>query len=81
MVYVVLGVQQDIIILKILPESKRNELKCSLKITVIFLSIIVKWQVPTLSILFVIQKKATVRDGPCMVHDSSKKNEKHERMQ
>ena len=61
--YVVLGVQQDIIILKILPESKRNELKCSLKITVIFLSIIVKWQVPTLSILFVIQKKATVRDG------------------
>ena len=61
-VYVVLGVQQDIIILKILPESKRNELKCSLKITVIFLSI--KWQVPTLSILFVIRKKATVRDGP-----------------
>ena len=41
-VYVVLGVQQDIIILKMLPESKRNELKCSLKITVIFLSIIVK---------------------------------------
>ena len=41
-VYVVLGVQQDIIILKILPESKRSELKCSLKITVIFLSIIVK---------------------------------------
>ena len=39
---VVLVVQQDIIILKILPESKRNELKCSLKITVIFLSIIVK---------------------------------------
>ena len=38
-VYVVLGVQQDIIILKILPESKRNELKCSLKITVTFLSI------------------------------------------
>ena len=63
-VYVVLGVQQDIVILKILPESKRNQLKCSLKITAIFLSIIVKGQVPTLSILFVIRKKATVRDGP-----------------
>ena len=46
--YVVLSPRQNIIILKILSESKRNELKCSLKLIVMFLSIIVKWQVPTL---------------------------------
>ena len=40
--YVVLGLQLNIIILNILSESKCYELKCSLKITVIFLSIIVK---------------------------------------
>ena len=55
--YVVLGPRQNIIILKILSESKRNELKYSLKIIVMFLLIIVKWQVPTLSILFVIRKR------------------------
>ena len=46
--YVVLGPRQNIIILNILSESKRNELKYSLKIMVMFLLIIVKWQVPIL---------------------------------
>ena len=40
--YVVLGPRQNIIVFKILSESKRNELKCSLKLIVMFLSIIVK---------------------------------------
>ena len=63
--YVVLGPRLKIIISNfILPESKRNELKYSLKIAFMFLSIIVNWQVPNLSILLVIWKKATVLDGP-----------------
>ena len=60
----VLGPRLKIIILNILPESKRNELKYSLNLAFMFLSIVVKWQVPNLSILLVIRKKATVLDGP-----------------
>ena len=52
------------IILNILPESKRNELKYSLKITFMFLSIILKFQVPDINILLGIRKKATVFGGP-----------------
>ena len=62
--YVVLGPRLKIILLNILPESKRNELKYSLNLALMFLSIIVKWQVPNLRILLVIRKKATVLDGP-----------------
>ena len=52
--------------MNILPESNRNELKYLLKIALMFLSVIVKLQVPTLSIIIlnVIRKKATVLDGP-----------------
>ena len=60
----VLGPRLKIIILNILPESKRNELKYSLNLAFMFFSIVVKWQVPNLSILLVIRKKATVLDGP-----------------
>ena len=60
----VLGPRLKIITLNILPESKRNERKYSLKIIVMFLSILVKWQVQTLGILLVIRKKGTVPDGP-----------------
>ena len=52
-----------IIIMHILPESKHNELKYSLKIAFMFLSIIVKLPAPNLSILLVIREKATVPDG------------------
>ena len=45
--------------MNMLPESNRYELKYPL-----FLSIILKLQVPNLSILLVIWKKATVFDGP-----------------
>ena len=53
-----------IIIMHILPESKHNELKYSLKIAFMFLSIIVKLPAPNLSILLVIREKATVPDVP-----------------
>ena len=62
--YVVLGPRLKIIMLNILPESKRNELKYSLNLAFMFLSIVVKWQVPNLSILLVIRKKVTVLDDP-----------------
>ena len=62
--YVVLGPRLKIILLNILPESKRNELKYSLNLAFMFFSIVVKWQVPNLSILLVIRKKVTVLDGP-----------------
>ena len=45
-------------------ESARNELKYSLKIAFMFLSIILKFQVPDINILLGIRKKATVFDGP-----------------
>ena len=44
--YVVLGPHLKVINLNILPESSRNELKYSLKIAFMFLSIILKFQVP-----------------------------------
>ena len=62
--YVVLGPRLKIILLNILPESKRNELKYPLNLAFMFFSIVVKWQVPNLSILLVIRKKVTVLDGP-----------------
>ena len=60
-----LGPRLKIIISNILHESQRNELKYSLKIAFMFLSIIVKWQVANLSILLVIRKKVSVLDSPC----------------
>ena len=60
----VLGSRLKTIISNILPESKRDELIYSLKVAFMLLSIIVKWQVPNLSTLLVIRKKATVLDGP-----------------
>ena len=60
----VLGPRVKVINLNILPESSRNELKYSLKIAFMFLSIILKFQVPDINILLGIRKKATVFDGP-----------------
>ena len=62
--YVVLGPRVKVINLNMLPESSRNELKYSLKIAFMFLSIILKFQVPDINILLGIRKKATVFDGP-----------------
>ena len=62
--YVVLGPRVKVINLNILPKSSRNELKYSLKIAFMFLSIILKFQVPDINILLGIRKKATVFDGP-----------------
>ena len=62
--YVVLGPRVKVINLNILPESSCNELKYSLKIAFMFLSIILKFQVPEINILLGIRKKATVFDGP-----------------
>ena len=65
--YVVLGPRLKVInlnIWNILPESSRNELKYSLKIAFMFLSIILKFQVPDINILLGVRKKATVFDGP-----------------
>ena len=62
--YVVLGPRVKVINLNILPESSRNELKYSLKIAFMFLSIILKFQVPDINILLGIRKRATVFDGP-----------------
>ena len=62
--YVVLSPRLKVINLNILPESSRNELKYSLKIAFMFLSIILKFQVPDINILLGIRKKATVFDGP-----------------
>ena len=62
--YVVLGPRVKVISLNILPESSCNELKYSLKIAFMFLSIILKFQVPDINILLGIRKKANVFDGP-----------------
>ena len=62
--YVVLGPRVKVINLNILHESSCNELKYSLKIAFMFLSIILKFQVPDKNILLGIRKKATVFDGP-----------------
>ena len=58
----VLSPRVKVINLIILPESSRNELKYSLKIAVMFLSIILKFQVPDMNILLGIRKKAIVFD-------------------
>ena len=58
----VLGPRVKVINLNILPESSRNELKYSLKIAIMFLSIILKFQVPDMNILLGIRKKAIVFD-------------------
>ena len=60
----VLRPRVKVINLNILPESSRNELKYSLKIAFMFLSIILKLQVPDVNVLLGIRKKATVFDGP-----------------
>ena len=62
--YVVLGPRLKVINLNILPESSCNELKYSPKIAFMFLSIILKFQVPDVNLLLGIRKKATVFDGP-----------------
>ena len=58
----VLGPRVKVINLIISPESSRNELKYSLKIAFMFLSIILKFQVPDMNILLGIRKKAIVFD-------------------
>ena len=58
----VLGPRVKVINLNILPESSRSELKYSLKIAFMFLSIILKFQVPDMNILLGIRKKAIVFD-------------------
>ena len=60
----VLGPRLKVINLNILSKSSRNELKYSLKIAFMFLSIILKFQVPDINILLGVRKKATVFDGP-----------------
>ena len=62
--YVVLGPRVKVINLNVLPESSCNELKYSLKIAFMFLSIILKFQVPDVTLLLGIRKKATVFNGP-----------------
>ena len=60
----VIGPGLKVINLNILSKSSRNELKYSLKIAFMFLSIILKFQVPDINILLGVRKKATVFDGP-----------------
>ena len=60
----VLGPSLKVIILNILPESSRNEVKYSLKIGFMLFSIILKFQVSDINILLGVRKKATVFDGP-----------------
>ena len=60
----VLGLRLKVINLNILPESKCNELKYSLKIAFMFLSIILKFQVLDINISVGIRKKGKVFDGP-----------------
>ena len=62
--YAVLSPRLKVINLNILPESSRDELKYSLNIAFMFLSIILRFQVPDINILLRIRKKATVFDGP-----------------
>ena len=74
----VLGPRIKIIILNILRESNRHELKFSLKVAFMLLTIIVKWQVPNGNIFLVIRKKgdrargSLVREfGPWSANDTS----------
>ena len=73
-----------VIIVNILPESKRNALKYSLKIARMFLSIIVKFEVSDINILLGIRKKATVfrwslvhECGPCTATQEARKKRKN----
>ena len=74
--YAVLSPRLKVINLNILPESSRDELKYSLNIAFMFLSIILRFQVPDINILLRIRKKATVFDGPWSASQASstKKN-------
>ena len=80
--YVVLGPCLKVINLNILPESSRNELKYSLKIAFMFLSIILKFQVPDIYIFCLELKKRrpfSMVLGPRMwslVRPSGKQHEK-----
>ena len=70
-VLAVLGPRVKVINLNFLPESSCNELKYSLKIAFMFLSIILKFQVPDMNILRGIRKKAIVFDGPWSASQAS----------
>ena len=76
--YAVLSPSLKVINLNILPKSSRDELKYSLNIAFMFLSIILRFQVPDINILLRIRKKATVFDGPWSASQASstKKNVK-----
>ena len=81
--YVVLGLQLkiiQIIIMNILPESKHNELKYSLKIAFMFLSIIVKVLVPKWSLPLVTREKATTLNGAWCATRVSSQKKKHKNM-
>ena len=58
------GPRVKVIYFNMLPESSCNNLKYSLKIAFMFLSIILKFQVPDINIFLGIRKKATVFNGP-----------------
>ena len=60
--YVVLGPRVKVINLNILPESSCNELKYSLKIAFMFLSIILKFQVPDVTLLLAQHEKSNLRE-------------------
>ena len=73
--YVFLGPRAKIIILNILSESKRLELKFSLKTAFMCFGIILKWQVPNLNIFSCNSKKGDRARGPSpriwsLVHES-----------
>ena len=70
-VLAVLGPRVKVINLNTSPESSCNELKYSLKIAFMFLSIILKFQVPDMNILRGIRKKGTVFDGPWSASQAS----------
>ena len=73
----VLGPRVKIIILNILHESKRSELKFSLKIAFMFLAIILKWQVPNLNIFSCYSKKKGDRARGPLVRGSCKRHGKY----
>ena len=74
--YVLLGLRLKVINLNILPESSHNELKHSLNIAFMFLSIILKFQVPLINILLGIRRKVTVFDGPWSASQESSTKKK-----
>ena len=74
--YVALGARIKVVILNILPASRRNKLKFSLKIAFMFLAIILKWQVSNGDIFLVIRKKGDGARRP-LVRGSRKHHEKY----